>query len=111
MPPPPPPVQVALEGEISEESIRHSLRRGIRQAGDLIPWTISQQFQDDDFGKLSGARVVRIATHPGTTMANGQACRCKVHEASVLRSSLPLPLRPLFQITKARATAAVRWSS
>lgn len=59
------PTQVALEGEISEESIRHSLRRGVRQAGDLIPWTISQQFQDDDFGKLSGARIVRIATHPG----------------------------------------------
>eukprot|EP00960_Hanusia_phi_P045375 757197-Hanusia_phi.AAC.1 len=34
------------------------------QAGDLIPWTISQQFQDAEFAGLSGARVVRIATHP-----------------------------------------------
>lgn len=33
-------------------------------AGDLIPWTLSQQFQDDGFAQLSGARVVRIATHP-----------------------------------------------
>eukprot|EP01083_Nonionella_stella_P206266 750381_1 len=32
--------------------------------GDLIPWVMSQQFQDDDFGKLSGIRIVRIATHP-----------------------------------------------
>lgn len=55
---------MALEGEISAETIRASLRQGLRQAGDLIPWTIAQQFQDSDFGKLSGARVVRIATHP-----------------------------------------------
>jgi len=40
------------------------LRGGIRGGGDLIPWLISQQYQDDGFGGLSGARVVRIATHP-----------------------------------------------
>ena len=115
--------QVCLEGEISRESIMSSLSRGKRAAGDLIPWTISQQvgdaivretlaaakilfcqkpsdyetscgginwfvysfkslvrtqmiqnfvfslfqFQDNDFGTLSGARVVRIATHPDYT--------------------------------------------
>jgi tRNA(Met) C34 N-acetyltransferase TmcA len=32
--------------------------------GDMIPWTISQQFSDNEFATLSGARVVRIATHP-----------------------------------------------
>ncbi|VEU23397.1 DEKNAAC104576 [Brettanomyces naardenensis] len=57
-------IQLALEGEISRESIRRSLSRGIRAGGDLIPWLVSQQFQDDDFASLSGARVVRIATHP-----------------------------------------------
>jgi|TARA_B110000285_G_C14617651_1_gene377731 N-acetyltransferase 10 len=31
----------------------------------LIPWTISEQFQDDNFGQLNGLRIVRIATHPG----------------------------------------------
>ena len=65
-----------------------SLSRGKRAAGDLIPWTISQQvgtrhkwhhkcwlrwpankscslqFADHDFAGLSGARIVRIATHP-----------------------------------------------
>lgn len=40
------------------------MRRGKRAAGDLIPWTIAQQFQDEDFPSLSGARIVRIATHP-----------------------------------------------
>lgn len=36
----------------------------MRPAGDLIPWTIGDQFQDDNFVHLSGVRVVRIATHP-----------------------------------------------
>lgn len=40
------------------------MSRGKRAYGDLIPWTISQQYQDPDFPKLSGARIVRIATHP-----------------------------------------------
>ena len=57
-------IQVCLEGKISHESILASLSRGKRADGDLIPWNISQQYQDDDFGSLSGARVVRIATHP-----------------------------------------------
>ncbi|PBP19834.1 N-acetyltransferase 10 [Diplocarpon rosae] len=57
-------IQVALEGNISKASVANSLSRGKRAAGDLIPWIISQQFQDDEFAGLSGARVVRIATNP-----------------------------------------------
>jgi N-acetyltransferase 10 len=57
-------IQVALEGRISRESVMNSLSRGKRAAGDLIPWIVSQQFQDDEFAGLSGARVVRIATNP-----------------------------------------------
>ncbi|WFC97046.1 N-acetyltransferase 10 [Malassezia brasiliensis] len=57
-------VQVALEGRISRQAILHSLARGTRDAGDLIPWLVTQQFQDADFAELSGARVVRIAVHP-----------------------------------------------
>ena len=57
-------IQICFEGQISEDSIMNSLSRGRRAAGDLIPWTISQQFQDKHFGSLSGARVVRIATNP-----------------------------------------------
>ncbi|KAK9239951.1 GNAT acetyltransferase 2-domain-containing protein [Lipomyces kononenkoae] len=60
-------VQVALEGEISRQSIMNNLNRGQRAGGDLIPWIVSQQFQDSEFGTLSGARVVRIATHPEYT--------------------------------------------
>ncbi|RDA95532.1 hypothetical protein CP533_5430 [Ophiocordyceps camponoti-saundersi (nom. inval.)] len=57
-------VQVALEGKISRQSVLNSLSRGERPSGDLIPWLVSQQFQDEDFASLSGARVVRIATNP-----------------------------------------------
>ncbi|KAF7663760.1 hypothetical protein LDENG_00202250 [Lucifuga dentata] len=57
-------VQVCLEGEISRQSILNSLSRGKKASGDLIPWTVSEQFQDPDFGSLSGGRVVRIAVNP-----------------------------------------------
>lgn len=57
-------VQVALEGNIGRQSVLNSLHRGQREAGDMIPWTMSQQFQDADFATLSGARIVRIAVHP-----------------------------------------------
>lgn len=57
-------IQVCLEGQISKNSVVGGLSRGVRASGDLIPWTISQQYQDPDFPRLSGARIVRIATHP-----------------------------------------------
>ncbi|GKY97362.1 hypothetical protein MPSEU_000694600 [Mayamaea pseudoterrestris] len=57
-------VQVALEGRISRKTVEAQLARGHRSAGDLIPWTISQQFGDSKFAQLSGARIVRIAVHP-----------------------------------------------
>ncbi|PSK60779.1 RNA cytidine acetyltransferase [Elsinoe australis] len=60
-------IQLALEGQISRESVMNSLSRGQRAGGDLIPWLISQQFQDEEFASLSGARVVRIATNPDYT--------------------------------------------
>ncbi|KAJ2161162.1 N-acetyltransferase 10 [Coemansia sp. RSA 552] len=57
-------IQVCLEGEISRQAVINTLGRGERSEGDLIPWLVSQQYQDEDFASLSGARVVRIATHP-----------------------------------------------
>ncbi|XP_011312342.1 N-acetyltransferase 10 [Fopius arisanus] len=57
-------IQVCLEGEISKTTISEGLGRGKRASGDLIPWTIAQQYQDNDFPRLAGARIVRIATHP-----------------------------------------------
>jgi N-acetyltransferase 10 len=67
-------IQVSLEGRISKQSVLNSLSRGQRAAGDLIPWLVSQQFQDEDFAGLSGARVVRIATNPDY-ISNGYGSR------------------------------------
>jgi N-acetyltransferase 10 len=55
---------VAFEGEISQGNIKDQMKRGSRPSGDLIPWTVSEQFQDDKFAQLNGIRIVRIATHP-----------------------------------------------
>ena len=57
-------IQVALEGAVSRKSARASLAAGQLPQGDLLPWTIGQQFQDAEFPGLSGARIVRIAVHP-----------------------------------------------
>lgn len=39
-------MQVALEGNISKQSVLDNLNRGKMAGGDLIPWTISQQVCD-----------------------------------------------------------------
>ncbi|MES1909141.1 MAG: hypothetical protein MHM6MM_001939 [Cercozoa sp. M6MM] len=57
-------VQMCLEGAISSDSAKVDLEQGVRRAGDMIPWTLSQQFLDADFAQLSGARIVRVAVHP-----------------------------------------------
>ena len=60
-------LQVALEGGITRKHAQAQLAQGTTAAGDLIPWVVSQQFQDTEFSNLNGARVVRICTHPDVT--------------------------------------------
>jgi N-acetyltransferase 10 len=57
-------IQVAFEGKISAKSIQNELSKGNKASGDMIPWIISQQFNDNTFATLSGCRIVRVATHP-----------------------------------------------
>ena len=57
-------LQVAFEGHISQKSVQAEMQKAAKASGDMIPWTLSQQFNDTEFATLSGARVVRIATHP-----------------------------------------------
>lgn len=57
-------IQICMEGAISHDSVQAALRRGKMPSGDLIPWTLSQNFLHEGFAQLSGARIVRIATHP-----------------------------------------------
>jgi N-acetyltransferase 10 len=60
-------IQVCKEGNISKDSAKNSLARGKSAPGDLIPWIVTQQFMDTKFATLSGARIVRVATHPDVT--------------------------------------------
>ncbi|XP_076915504.1 RNA cytidine acetyltransferase 1-like, partial [Bidens hawaiensis] len=60
-------IQICLVGKISKASVTKSLSAGHQPSGDQIPWKFCQQFQDEDFPSLSGARIVRIATHPDAT--------------------------------------------
>ncbi|EMS54295.1 hypothetical protein TRIUR3_02669 [Triticum urartu] len=57
-------LQVCLEGQISRKSAIRSLNEGHAPSGDQIPWKFCEQFQDNVFPSLSGARIVRIAVHP-----------------------------------------------
>ncbi|VDO78905.1 unnamed protein product [Soboliphyme baturini] len=57
-------IEACMEGEIMKSSVVENMARSKRPAGDLIPWTVAQQFQDSEFPHLSGLRIVRIATHP-----------------------------------------------
>lgn len=57
---------MVLEGGISRAVTISGLHcsDGERPAGDLIPWTVSNAFQNYDFPQFSGARILRIASHP-----------------------------------------------
>ncbi|GMN33414.1 hypothetical protein TIFTF001_004140 [Ficus carica] len=57
-------IQVSLEGKISRKSALKNLSTGRQPPGDQIPWKFSEQYQDTVFPTFSGARIVRIATHP-----------------------------------------------
>ncbi|OIW18193.1 hypothetical protein TanjilG_31313 [Lupinus angustifolius] len=57
-------IQVSLEGQISRQSAMNSLSEGHQPSGDQIPWKLCEQFRDTVIPSLSGARIVRIATHP-----------------------------------------------
>ena len=84
-------VQVALEGAISRAAALTSLAQGNLPSGDLIPWTLGQQFQDPEFPRLSGARVVRIAVHPDLQRAG---CAVNCTDAGVCTAQSFVECRP-----------------
>lgn len=57
-------IQVAEEGGITKDIIEKNKESDNLPPGDLIPWTLSNYFLDNEFPKLTGIRIVRIATHP-----------------------------------------------
>ncbi|KAK4532580.1 hypothetical protein CCYA_CCYA13G3437 [Cyanidiococcus yangmingshanensis] len=82
-------IQLGLEGRLSTEHTHAQLLRGKRSAGDLIPWTIAQQFQEPAFAQLAGARIIRIATHPDVqAMGYGsRAMECLIEHWSAHKTS------------------------
>lgn len=67
-------MQVSLEGTISRKAAASSLAAGKLPQGDLIPWTIGQQFQDAEFPGLSMVMCV-VSVLTGRLMKN-----CDAHE-------------------------------
>ena len=57
-------IQVCEEGGIGKDVVLNNSKRGYKPSGDLIPWTMSENFQDNEFPNMVGVRIVRIATHP-----------------------------------------------
>ena len=57
-------IQVCEEGGISKDVILTNNKRGLKPSGDLIPWTIGDQYQDQEFAQMTSIRIVRIACHP-----------------------------------------------
>ena len=57
-------IQVCEEGGISKDVILTNNKRGLKPSGDLIPWTISDHYQDQEFAHMTSIRIVRIACHP-----------------------------------------------
>ena len=57
-------IQICEEGGIGKDIVANNSKRGYKPSGDLIPWTISENYQDNEFPNLLGVRIVRIATHP-----------------------------------------------
>jgi tRNA(Met) cytidine acetyltransferase len=56
-------LHVAEEGEIEDELIA-AMAQGYRPKGQIVPDVILKHYCDEEFPKLRGLRIVRIATHP-----------------------------------------------
>lgn len=71
-------LQICFEGKISLNSAMRSLSDGRSPHGDQIPWKFCEQFRETVFPSLSGARIVRIATHPSAMRVNVFSIDCSI---------------------------------
>lgn len=60
-------IQFCFEGGIKDSTAEANALRGLKPSGDLVPWSLSEQFLDRSLFNIMGARIVRIATHPNAT--------------------------------------------
>ncbi|XP_059432012.1 RNA cytidine acetyltransferase 2-like [Corylus avellana] len=109
-------IQVSLEGQISRKSAIKSLSDGYQPSGDQIPWKFCEQFQDTSFPSLSGARIVRIATHP-SVMRSGYGSKAVellssyfeglIHPISEVDDVMNVTETPYARVTEAAEKASL----
>ncbi|GBE59212.1 ATPase domain containing protein [Babesia ovata] len=69
-------LHVAIEGRISKLVAKEAVAQGTtKKSGDLIPWTLTQNFCSEDFCQLLGVRIVRIAV-PQALQNMGYGSEC-----------------------------------
>ncbi|EDO08001.1 GNAT acetyltransferase 2 family protein [Babesia bovis T2Bo] len=96
-------LHVAIEGRIDKLIAKEAVAQGTtKRSGDLIPWTLTQNFCSDDFCQLLGVRIVRVAVpQPLQRMGYGGECLSQfiqnvdgVVNQVVDQSSLLVPVDP-----------------
>ncbi|GIX61623.1 ATPase domain containing protein [Babesia caballi] len=96
-------LHVAIEGRISKLVAKEAVSQGTtKKSGDLIPWTLTQNFCSEDFCQLLGVRVVRVAVPQALqNMGYGSECLSQfvssvdsVVNQTVARESLLVPVDP-----------------
>ncbi|GFE53064.1 tRNA(Met) cytidine acetyltransferase [Babesia ovis] len=96
-------LHVAIEGRIDKLIAKEAVSQGTtKRSGDLIPWTLTQNFCSDDFCQLLGVRIVRVAVPQALqNMGYGSECLSQfinnvdaVVNQAVDQSSLLVPIDP-----------------
>ena len=57
-------LQVVQEGGVSSEEASSCIRSGSKPSGNMIPYTLSQYYDNSSLAAHRGLRIIRIATHP-----------------------------------------------
>lgn len=96
-------LHVVIEGRISKLIAKEAVSQGTtKKSGDLIPWTLTQNFCTDDFCQLLGVRVIRLAV-PQAFQSMGYGTECmsqfisnidSVVNQSVAKDTLLVPIDP-----------------
>ncbi|KAK1444783.1 N-acetyltransferase 10 [Babesia gibsoni] len=96
-------LHVSLEGRISKLIAKEAVSQGAtKKSGDMIPWTLTQNFCTEDFCQLLGVRVIRVAV-PQALQGMGYGSECmsqfianvdSVVNQNVAKDSLLVPIDP-----------------
>eukprot|EP00702_Spironucleus_salmonicida_P007154 EST48445.1 N-acetyltransferase-like protein [Spironucleus salmonicida] len=57
-------IHASIEGDLPLIAVEKSLNKQLREDGNMVPWLLSQQFQQPSLSSKTTIRIVRIATNP-----------------------------------------------